>query len=97
MTREKSHIPIASPIRMCIPQMQINQLLRVLLLQMKNTLARFEKTNNNSYHWQNKLPSNKYLRIDNVKRRTYQRPPYVEQSTSHCRGICQATEKIDEA
>ena len=36
MIRAKRYIPIARPIAMCIPQMQISQMFRVLLSQIKN-------------------------------------------------------------
>ena len=69
-----------------------------LAVPNKKRISSFEQANNNSYDWENKLPPNKYLRIDNVERRTDESAPHIRAiPPPAAEAFRQAAEKIDDA
>ena len=85
------------PIPTCIPQMQISQIFRVLLFQIKNGYPISSRQINIPIDWEQVLPSYEYLRIDNIERRADESAPHIRTiPPAAAEAFRQAAEKIDD-
>jgi hypothetical protein len=69
-----------------------------LVVPDKKRICDFQEANKYSCHWEHVFPSYKYLRIDNVERRAYERAPHTRSiPPAGAEAFRQAAEKVDDA